>query len=293
MLTQIFAIIVPVFAIAALGFVWERAKLPFDTAGISYLVTYIGAPALMLHTLLNTQLDLAIAARVVLVAVLMIFVMGLIGWSVCKALKLRPRDYMPAVMFPNSGNMGLPLCLLAFGQEGLAYAATFFAAMAGLQFSVGAGIASGTTNLRGVVTNPLIISIAVAGVLVGTGAHLPDWVMNILDLLGGILVPLMLLSLGTSLAKLQVAGMVRTVGFSVLRLAGGFLVALALVTLLGLEGPARGTVIIQSSMPIAVFSYMFALRYDNRPDEIAGMVFISTILSFASLPLLMAFVLSH
>ena len=93
MLTQIFAIIVPVFAIAALGFVWERAKLPFDTAGISYLVTYIGAPALMLHTLLNTQLDLAIAARVVLVAVLMIFVMGLIGWSVCKALKLRPRRH--------------------------------------------------------------------------------------------------------------------------------------------------------------------------------------------------------
>lgn len=292
MLTQIFAIILPVFAIAALGIVWERAKLPFDTAGISHLVTYIGAPALMLHTLLNTQLDLAIAARVVLVAVLMIAVMGLIGWSVCKALKLRPRDYMPAVMFPNSGNMGLPLCLLAFGQEGLAYAATFFAAMAGLQFSVGAGIASGTTNLRGVVTNPLIISIAVAGVLVGTGAHLPDWVMNILDLLGGILVPLMLLSLGTSLAKLQVAGMARSVGFSVLRLAGGFLVALALVTILGLGGPARGTVIIQSSMPIAVFSYMFALRYDNRPDEIASMVFISTILSFATLPLLMAFVLS-
>ena len=37
---------------------------------------------------------------------------------------------------------------------------------------------------------------------------------------------------------------------------------------------------------------MFAVRYNNRPEEIAGMVFISPLLSFASLPFLMAYVLS-
>jgi predicted permease len=292
MLSQIFAIIAPVFAIAALGYIWERRKMPFDTTGISYLVSYIGAPGLMIHTLLTNKPDLAAAARIVVVAVVLVAVMAAVGWGVARAFKLAPKVYLPAVMFPNSGNMGVPLCLFAFGQEGLAYAVTYLAVMAGMQFSIGAGIASGEISVKAVFTNPVIIAIAFAAVLLVTGTDLPAWSMNILEILGNILVPLMLMSLGTSLARLQVAGFKRAVGFSVLRLAGGFVVANILVWVLGLEGAARGTVIVQSSMPIAVFSYMFAVRYDNRPEEIAGMVFISTLMSFASLPFLMAYVLS-
>ena len=254
MLTQIFAIIAPVFAIAALGYIWERRKMPFDTTGISYLVSHIGAPALMIHTLLLNKPDLETAARIVVVAIAVVAVMAAVGWGVAKALKLEPKVYMPAVMFPNSGNMGVPLCLFAFGPEGLAYAVTYLAVMAGMQFSIGAGIASGHISVKAVLTNPVIVAIAVAAVMLVTGAELPGWTMNILELLGNILVPLMLLSLGTSLAKLQVAGFPRAVGFSVLRLAGGFIVANILVWALGIEGVARGTVIVQSSMPIAVFS---------------------------------------
>jgi len=292
MLFQIFTIIAPVIVVAALGYVWEKRGMPFDTNAISYLCSYIGAPCLMLNTLLQNKIDISTAARVVLAAVLLITVMGALAWGIAKVKGWPAKVYAPALMFPNSGNMGLPLCLFAFGPSGLAFAVTYFATMAGLQFSVGAGIASGKFDWRGVAANPVIISIIIAGVLMQTDVTLPQWVSNILALLGNIMIPLMLLSLGTSLAKLQVGGLGRSLGFSVLRLVGGFAVGVAIAYLLGLEGAARGSVIIQSAMPVAVFTYMFAVRFDNRPEEIAAMVFISTLLSFALLPFLLGFVLS-
>ncbi len=101
----------------------------------------------------------------------------------------------------------------------------------------------------------------------------------------------MLITLGISLARLKVASMPRSLGLSVLRLVMGFAVGIALATALDLEGAERGVLIIQMSMPVAVFNYLFAQRYNTAPEEVAGMVVISTALSFASLPLLLWFVL--
>jgi malate permease and related proteins len=292
MLQQIFTIIAPVLVIALVGYIWERRRLPFDTNMVSYLVSYIGAPSLLLHTLMASKVDLAVVARIVSAAVLLCVLMGLVGLAVVRVLKLSPRIYLPALMFPNSGNMGLPLCLFAFGAEGLAMAVAFFATMAALQFSVGESIASGRMSFRNLLTNPVMIAIVIGGFLIGFDATLPAWIDNTLEVLGNLMIPLMLMSLGTSLAKLQVTGLKRSLGFSVLRLAGGFVIAVTVVWMLGLEGAARGSVIIQSTMPVAVFNYMFALRYGNKPEEVAAMVFLSTLLSFAVLPFLMAFVLS-
>lgn len=292
MITQIFTVISPVIFISLLGYIWERRRMPFDTAAMSYISSYIGGPCLMMHTLLQSQIALETAARIVAAPILLITTMGLIGWGAARALQLPAKIYAPVLMFPNSGNMGVALCLFAFGQDGLAYAVTYFATMAGLQFSVGVSIASGKFSIRGLFTNPVLISIVLSGALMALHVTPPQWAMNVMGLLGNLMIPLMLLSLGTALAKLRVANIGRNFGFSVVRLAGGFAVGFAIATLLGLEGAARGSVIIQSAMPIAVFTYMFAEQFGNAPEEVAAMVFISTIMSFISLPFLIGFVLS-
>jgi predicted permease len=292
MIAQIFTVIAPVIFISLLGYIWERRRMPFDTAAMSYISSYIGGPCLMMSTLLKSEIDLGTAARIVAAPILLITVMGLIGWGMSRALKLPAKIYAPVLMFPNSGNMGVALCLFAFGQDGLAYAVTYFATMAGLQFSVGVSIASGKLSVKGLFTNPVLISIALSGVLMALHVHPPQWTMNVMGLLGGLMIPLMLLSLGTALAKLRVASVGRNLGFSLMRLGGGFVVGFAIATLLGLEGAARGSVIIQSAMPIAVFTYMFAEQFGNEPEEVAAMVFISTIISFISLPFLIGFALN-
>ena len=138
---------------------------------------------------------------------------------------------------------------------------------------------------------PVIYAVALALLVLLTGIRLPQWATNTTTLLGNCAVPLMLFSLGVALAGLRMDGMVRSLAMSALRLLLGFAAGWAMVTMLDLEGTIRGVVLLQSTMPVAVFNYLWALRYNNAPQEVAGMVLGSTALSFLTLPLLLAAVM--
>jgi predicted permease len=292
MISDILAIITPVMVIVLIGYLWERRGLPFDNTMVTLLVINIGTPCLLLSSILTNRPDLAVMARISAAAVLVMALTAIVAWAVLRIMNLPMRAFLPAMVFGNTGNIGLPLCLFAFGPAGLALAIAYFATQSILQFSLGVSLASGQMSWRRLFTSPALIAILVGCGLIYTDIALPRWTMNTLATLGNVTIPLMLLSLGTSLASLKVVGLHRSVGFSLFRLAGGFALSLAAVGMLHLDGAARGAVIIQSTMPSAVFNYLFAARYDNRPAEVAGIVFISTIFSFLALPLLMAFVLN-
>lgn len=72
---------------------------------------------------------------------------------------------------------------------------------------------------------------------------------------------------------------------------GGLLLGYAACVLIDLQGVARKVVLLQSAMPIAVFNYLLALRYNHRPDEVAAMVLVSTLVAFIGLPFLLAAIL--
>ena len=289
---DILAIIAPVMVIALIGYVWERRGLPFDQNMVAVLVINVGTPCLLLNALLANRPDLATMARISGAAVLVMVLTAIVTWVILKVTDLPIPVFLPAMVFGNTGNVGLPLCLFAFGPSGLALAVAFFATQSVLQFSIGQGIASGHISFHSVFRSPALYAILIGCVLIGADVALPRAVMNSISTLAGLSIPLMLMSLGVSLASLNVVALRRSVLFSVFRLASGFGLGVAVVWLLGLEGAARGAVIVQSTMPAAVFSYLFAARYNNQPGEVAGIVFISTIFSFMTLPLLMAFVLN-
>ena len=291
MFIEILAVIAPVAIIALIGAVWRRLGQPFHTDMVSALVVNIGTPCLIISKLLAERLDVSAMAGIAVAAVGITIAMAGGSLLALRILNLPPRVFLPAMMFPNAGNMGLPLCLFAFGDAGLALAITYFTCNALMQFSVGQSIARGRIDVRTAVRDPVLWAVILAIALLATGAHLPVWMTNAAEVLGGLVLPLMMLSLGTSLASLKIADLPRSVVISVLRLIGGFAFALAAVTILGLDGAARGVVLIQASMPPAVFNYMFALRYNNQPGEVAGVVLVSTLMSFATLPLLLIFVL--
>ena len=125
----------------------------------------------------------------------------------------------------------------------------------------------------------------------GAGAEVPAWLYNATDLLGGMTVPLMLLTLGVSLASMRVKTFRRASALAVLRLAMGVAVGVALAEFFAFEGVARGVLIIQCAMPPAVFNYLFAQTYRREPEDVAGVIVLSTLVSFATLPLLLSFVL--
>lgn len=291
MLQQVFTIIAPVFLIAAIGFVWRQQRMPFDTAMITDLVLYIGAPCLMFSSLLINGPDLEDVIQIIGATLMTAAVVAASSALLLKILRLPLSTFLPPMFVPNVGNMGLPLCLLAFGEEGLALAVAYYAASSVLQFTAGISIASGKVSTDVIFRNPIIWAITAAFALLYADVELPKWIANTTEVLAGFVIPLMLMSLGASLAQLKVATFRRSLGLAMFRLIAGFVVGVGIASALELEGPARGVVIIQSAMPTAVFTYLFAARAGTRPEEVGGIVVISTLLSFATLPLLLAFVL--
>ena len=287
MFTQLFSIIFPVFICALIGFLWAKAKRPFDTNTVGQLVMNIGAPALVISTLSKAQLDVAVfwhMAWLTLVIIACTLVLGLIA---VRLWRLELRTYLPSVVFVNTGNLGLPLCFFAFGEQGLAYGIAFFMVMSVLHFSLGLALVSGEGVFKTMVSNPIVHSVWIAVLLLITQWQLPQSVMNTIDLLGQFAIPLMLIALGVSLASLVVEDLFTSLKFSVLRIFGGCAIAWAVCEIFAVEGTMRGVLILQSTMPVAVFNYLIAERYQRSPKAVAGIVVVSTLLAFMVLPLVL------
>ncbi len=285
--SDITAVMAPVFLIAALGFGWARAGLPYDGAFITTLMINVATPCLVFSTLLRLRFEAAELTLIATASLACLVLTATVAFAVLRATGMPLRIYLPALIFPNSGNMGMPLCLFAFGDKGLGLAVVFFAVLAVAQFTLGPAIAAGRLDLRQMARTPLIYAVALALVMQALGLGLPRWAANTTTLLGDCAVPIMLLSLGVALARLRIAGMGRALAMSVLRLGLGFAVGLAVAEAMGLEGTMRGVIMLESAMPVAVFNYLWAVRYDTAPEEVAGMVLGSTVLSFVTLPLLL------
>lgn len=293
MLYELFTIIAPVFICSALGIVWSRARMPFDNEFVTRLMTEVATPCLIFGALVRLDLTVGTLMRLGVGCLVTTGLTVAVALPVMLALKRSPRAFLPPMMFPNCGNIGLPICLFAFGDEGLALAVSFFAVQAILMFTVGIGISSGKIGLKQLARSPIIYAVALAVVCVVFGIKVPRWIVNTVQLVGDASIPLMLLALGVSLANLKISTLMDSTVVAVARLAVGFAVAVPAAYLLGLSPIESGVLIIQSSMPVAVFSYLFSLRYQREPEAVAGAVVISTVISFATMPALLWFVLDQ
>jgi len=287
----LFAIIAPVLICAAIGYGWARAGRPYNTEMVTHLVSTVGVPCLVFTTLVNVDIDLDALAKMAGATFAAIFVMGTVGAVILKMWHQSLRAYLPALVFPNTGNMGLPLALLAFGEEGMALAVAYFTVCIIFQFTVGVAVSSGVTSPMALMRVPTIYAMIIALVFKVSDSTVPLWAGNTIEILSGFTIPLMLITLGISLQQLKIGDLGKSLVLALIRLLMGFAVGLALAEVFGFDGAMKGVLILQSTLPVAVFNYLFAARYKTDPDTVAGAVVLSTVLSFATLPVLMWFVL--
>lgn len=291
MILQILSVIAPVFVCAGIGFIWARAGKPFDTRMVGALALNLGMPSLAFSTLTKLQVSPEAFATMAGVYAIAIGCFLALGLTVITVLKLPAHTYLPVFTSSNTGNMGLPLCLFAFGQEGLALGVGIFVMSSIFSFTAGWSIYAGRLSADVLYNNPLIYAVALALVFMLTGTAPPAWLANTTGLLGQLAIPLMIISLGVAIQRMSGSGAKTVVGISVLKLCFGFSIGYGLSLLFGLEGAARGVLIIQCAMPVAVHNYMFAQRFERSPPDTASMILISTATSLATLPLLIAVVL--
>ncbi len=291
LLAELFAVIAPVMICAAVGFGWARSPLEYPGDFVRRMVMWIGTPCLILATLDQVEIPSALLLQTGAAAVTVVAITMVVFGILLRVLGLDRAAFLPPLLFPNCGNMGLPVALFAFGDTGLALALAFYVAMTLMHFTLGMVISVGWGQISQVLRTPVVWAALIAITLQLTGVSLPRWTANTFSLLGGITIPLMLITLGVSLASIRIHGMGHALSLSMLRLLGGALAGALVASLFSLEGVAKSVVILQSAMPAAVLNYMLALQHGRAAREVAGIVVISTLLSFITLPLLLAWLL--
>lgn len=284
MISSLIAVSAPVALVTLVGFLWRRRGLAFDQDFVTRSIVGLGAPALVFETLSQSALPLADLARIGAATVACLLLFAVVAAPTLKFLGLSQRTYLPALVFPNIGNMGLPICLTAFGPRGLALAMIYFTVTTFGQFAFGPAIARGKFSLAGVFRAPFLHAAVVGVIFAEAGWSLPKWLNDANHMLGQITIPLMLLGLGAALAEFRAARISRALALSAARIGFGALGGALVAWGFGLDGVSRGVVIVQSAMPVAIFNYLFARMYGGEADEVAGLVLVSTLMAYVAIP---------
>lgn len=290
-IAQVAAVLLPVFVMAGIGYLWRRTGAPFDLPFVTRIIMHIAGPALVFDSLAKLKLPLGDFAAMVGATLVMTVCVAAVSAILIKMLGLSQRSFLPALTLGNTGNLGLPLCLFAFGEQGLGLAVAVYVTNSVLQFTLVPLLQTRVSLLRTVLTTPIIYG-AVAGLAVlVSGVHVPAWLDNTIGALAGLLIPLMLMALGNTVGGLAAHNLPRALLLGSARIAIAFVVAVSVSFALGLTGVAQGVLVLQGAMPAAVFSYLFAARYERDAEDIAGIVLVSTLLGAVLLPFLVSYAL--
>jgi predicted permease len=290
LIARIADVIIPVFLIVAIGFGYARRRT-LDMTVFNRIALDVLAPMLVYSALASR--DFMIAEHLALLAGGAVIILGggLLAWPLARAFGAQPRTLVPVVMFNNCGNMGLPLALLAFGPAHFGAAVALFSVSNLLHFSVGARITSRLAHTRDLLTSPLMIGTALGFFSALTDVRPPDVVLSGLKLLGDALLPMMLFALGVRLTALTRSGLAMGLLGALARPLIGLAIAIPLAWALGLEGAARGQLLLFAALPPAVMQFMLADRYHQEPDKVGAMIMLGNALAVVFVPLALALAL--
>jgi predicted permease len=284
MITTIIAITFPIFFITLIGYAYGRRHNP-DLGGANKIIIDIALPVLIFVSLSSKSFDPISALPFTYASIALIFLSGLIAWPLVKLSGLSRNAFLPCVMFTNVGPVGIPLIALTYGPESIAYSVVLLVISNILHFTLGAGVMNGRIDWRMVYANPLVWA-TIFGV-VGSEFQLilPETVQTSLTMIGNVLVPMMLLSLGTRLASSKIKDVSLGIKSTFLIIAIRLFTVYLLLLVIPLDGVERGAFILSASLPPAVFNFMLADKYAVEPNKVASIVFIGHFFSLAFLPI--------
>ncbi|MGJ8622743.1 MAG: AEC family transporter [Yoonia sp.] len=281
----------PVFLLAAVGFTWVKLGFEYRVEFVTRLAMTLSVPCLIFVALMKTEVAPEALAAISLASFVAYGLVAAGCYVLVKLGRLDVQTYLAPLIFGNTGNLGLPLALFAFGETGLGYAVVVFAVMAILSFTVGIWIVAGGGSPLRVVKEPLVAATLLGGLFLWQGWETPLFLTNTLELIGQMAIPIMLITLGVAVARLETKAMTRAVVLSAFKVVICVVAAWAAATWFALEPIAAAVLIVQVATPVAVTSYLLAEKYGTDAQPVAGLVVASTLLSVIVLPIILAFVI--
>jgi predicted permease len=281
-------IVAPVFLLAAIGFAWVKAGFEYRVEFVTRLAMTLSVPCLIFVALMRAKIEPSALTALSLASVVSYGILTAVVALVLWLGKYSQRTYQGPLVFGNTGNLGLPLALFAYGETGLSYAVVVFAVMAIWSFTYGIWIVSGGGSMMKAVKEPLVWGTVLGGLFLWQGWQTPVFLTNTLELIGQMAIPLMLITLGVAVARLTPGRMAVAVVMSAAKLVICIAVAWAVGRFFQLDETAFAVLVLQVATPVAVTSYLLAEKYGADGQAVAGLVVVSTLMSVVAIPVILA-----
>ena len=294
--TKIFEVLFPVFFVIGIGYYLGKKNPKIDTSFITNFAANIGTPAMIIFAVTSTGITFDIFKEYFWYYLIAIISFAIVGIPTLYFLKTKDiiRE-LPPLILPNTGNMGVPICLFAYGTEGLGVSAAITSLIILFHFTVGVFLADRKFNLNVILKNPPFYSIIFSALILYYSISLPTVVINTTEWLMYATIFLILMSLGIALTRLKVFSFNKALISSFTRMFIGPLIGLGLIWMFNLKGFAAGVLLIQCSMPSAVLNYLVGSIYSPKKvvDSVASTIVVSTIMSFITIPVVVYFALRY
>tara|TARA_B100000029_G_scaffold104013_1_gene94524 strand:- start:1333 stop:2232 length:900 start_codon:yes stop_codon:yes gene_type:complete len=279
-------VLFPVFFIIGIGYYLGKKDPNFNTQFITNLAGTIGTPAMIFYTITTTGVTLEIFIEYFIYAAIIIAAFAIIGVIFLLLLKKDPITELPPLILPNTGNMGVPICLFAYGTAGLGVASAIASVIILFHFTVGILLASKKFSFTVLIKNGPIYGIIASVLFLYFDWDVPGYLENTTFLLTYTTIFLVLMALGVALTRLKVVSWTHAAILGVVRIILGPVVGFTLIKLLNLSGFMAGVLLIQSAMPSAVLTYLVGSMYSDKRavDNIASVIVSSTLMSFITIP---------
>jgi predicted permease len=293
---KLLEVLFPVFFIVSIGYYLGKNNPKIDTTFITNFAANIGTPAMILYSLTSTGISFDIFKSYFWYFLLAIIIFTLIG--VVFLFFLNTKDIireLPPFIMPNTGNIGMPICLFAYGLEGLGVAAAIGALIVLCHFTLGVFLADRKFDITVILKNPPFYAIIIAVILLYFKIELPTFIENTTSLLMYATIFLILMSLGIALTRFKIFSFRIALISSIGRVILGPIVGILIIMYFNLSGFAAGVLLIQCSMPSAVLNYLIASIYSPKKivDSVASTIVVSTLMSFFTIPIVVFFALKY
>jgi hypothetical protein len=292
MITQIFIIIFPILAIVTGGYLYAK-KYQTDMEVANRLNLNIFLPALLFSVFTSKDFNLLDFQSLAIGGFLVIIMSGLMAVLFSKMLGYNVKTFVPPAMFVNSGNMGLPLALFAFGKVAIPAAVVLFFIENTLHFTLGIKIIDRQSSITKVLRIPMVVA-SVFGVLISLlSFDIPNLIITPIQMLGEIAIPLMLFSLGVRLVDIDFSDWKIGIIGAIFRPLIGIASVLLILPWLNLDNLNTAQLIIFAILPPAVLNFMVAEKYNQEPKKVASIVLIGNLFSLVSVSTALYFILPN
>jgi malate permease and related proteins len=285
---KLFEVLFPVFFIIGIGYYLGKKDPKINTKFITDFAGNIGTPAMIFYTITTTGVSLSLFLEYFIYAIIIIIGFALVGLIFLFFLKRDCLSELPPLILPNTGNMGIPICLFAYGIDGLGIASAIASVIILFHFTIGIFLAKKSFSLNVVIKNAPTYAILISILFLYFNLEVPKFIENTTFLLTYSTIFLVLMSLGIALTRLKVVSWNSAIIMGAVRVVIGPIIGLGLIKILNLSGYAAGVLLIQSSMPSAVLTYLVGSIYSKKKvvDSVASVIVTSTIMSFFTIPII-------